>query len=71
MSVSQVIAAWQGSLNHISHVSGDTCHMMPDFLAPRADAVPVRGGCRAGAVPVECRCGARAVGGLTGLGFAR
>ncbi|GAA2435270.1 hypothetical protein GCM10010421_25940 [Streptomyces glaucus] len=36
MSVSQVIAAGQGSLNHISHVSGDTCHMMPGSPARSA-----------------------------------
>ncbi|CAL9446667.1 hypothetical protein SUDANB6_02350 [Streptomyces sp. enrichment culture] len=39
MSASQVIAAERGSLNHISHVSGDTRHMVPRFPAPRAGAV--------------------------------
>jgi hypothetical protein len=36
MSVSQVIAAWGTSLNRGSHMSGDTCHMMPPSLARRA-----------------------------------
>lgn len=36
MSVSQVIAASGGPLNRGSHLSGDTCHMMPPSLARRA-----------------------------------
>lgn len=36
MSVSQVIAGRGGSLNRGSHLSGDTCHMMPRSLARRA-----------------------------------
>jgi hypothetical protein len=33
MSVSQVIAACGRPLNRGSHLSGDTCHMMPHSLA--------------------------------------
>lgn len=45
MSVSQVIAAWVTSLNRGSHVSGDTCHMMPRSPARRAwGEGPHRGG---------------------------
>lgn len=47
MSVSQVIAASRRPLNRGSHLSGDTCHMMPRSLAPRAAyAGPHRTGVR-------------------------
>lgn len=47
MSVSQVIAASGRPLNRGSHLSGDTCHMMPRSLAPRAAyAGPHRTGVR-------------------------
>ncbi len=36
MSVSQVIAACGGPLNRGSHLSGDTCHMMPGFVTRSA-----------------------------------
>lgn len=50
MSVSQVIAASRRPLNRGSHLSGDTCHMMPRSLAPRAACA---GPHRTGARPVR------------------
>ncbi|CAM5424467.1 hypothetical protein SPILM97S_02630 [Streptomyces pilosus] len=50
MSISQAIAAWVTSLNRGSHVSGDTCHMMPRSLARRAAG---EGPHRAGVDPVR------------------
>src|SRR5690606_20724948 len=50
MSVSQVIPAGVTSLNRGSHVSGDTCHMMPPSLARRASG---EGPHRAGVDPVR------------------
>ena len=48
MSVSQVIAGRGGSLNRGSHLSGDTCHMMPCPLARRAGRTASTGGSAAG-----------------------
>lgn len=50
MSVSQVIPASLATLNRGSHVSGDTCHMMPFCTARRA---AIEGPHRAGVDPVR------------------
>ncbi len=57
MSVSQVIAACRGPLNRGSHLSGDTCHMMPDSVTRSA-----AGGTYGQVVRVGLGCGSGARG---------